>query len=74
MEGANSDQLTSIVVPSKKIQTNSVEQEEAKTLLEGKERLPAVTYIKIEGNSYSLQFCEAFGDMLKQAKSITVLP
>lgn len=65
-----------VVVPSKKIQINSIEHELAKGLKElddPKADAEAITAIKIEGNSYSLPFCEAFGKVLSKTKNIKVL-
>lgn len=45
-----------VVVPSKKIQINSIDHELAKPLVESSQEAEAITAIKIEGNSYSLEF------------------
>lgn len=46
-----------LVVPSKKIQVNTIDHELAAPLLSAKEHYEQVTTVRIEGNSYSLPFC-----------------
>lgn len=46
-----------LVVPSKKIQVNSIDHELAAPLINAKEHYEQVTTVRIEGNSYSLPFC-----------------
>jgi hypothetical protein len=68
----NQAQEGTVVVLSKKIQINSVEHELVKDLLESSKKPESITSIKIEGNSYSLQFCEAFGNILKTTTHLKV--
>lgn len=80
MEGKESEVLLNnnthsnltLLVPSKKIQINSIDQEEAKGLKVEEDQYEKVAAIRIEGNSYSLDFCKAFGDLLKKTKNIKV--
>jgi len=44
----------------------------ASELLEKGKEPHNIVSIKIEGNSYSLDFCQVFGEILKKAKSLKV--
>ena len=56
-ESSKEQQALVLVVPSKKIQVNSIDHELAAPLINAKEHYEQVTTVRIEGNSYSLPFC-----------------
>jgi hypothetical protein len=49
------------VVPSKKVQINDWNHELLEDFKQKEEKIKEVVSIKIEGNSYSKDFCEKFG-------------
>ncbi len=77
MEGKESSgekEAVRLVVPSKKVQVNSIEDELALPLVKAKDAYEQVVAVRIEGNSYSLPFCQGFADILKATKNIKVPP
>ena len=64
-----------VVIPSKKIQVNSFDHELVKEFLEQtKEKMQEINTIVIQGNSYSLDFCKEFSEVvLAKAENLTSL-
>ena len=59
-----------VTIQSKKIQINSIEHDLANDLVSKAKEPDNIIAIKIEGNSYSLQFSESFGKILGKCKNI----
>lgn len=57
MEANSENTALAIVVPSLKKNIDSLESELAKELSNNQERIGEAVSIKIEGNSYSKEFC-----------------
>lgn len=65
--------ITKVVFVSKKKNFDNIEDPDCKDAIkEINENKEAITYIALEGNSYSKEFCEQFGGLLKDCNAITV--
>ena len=52
-------------IPSKKIQINTFEHELTNDFIaEAKEKISTLTSISIQGNSYSVDFCDQFSNII----------
>jgi hypothetical protein len=65
---------TKAVIPSKKRNFDSIDDPDCKDVINHiKEHKSTITHISLEGNSYSKEFCEQFGEILKECDNLTVI-
>ena len=65
--------LNKFIAVAKKKNYDSVDDAELKEFIENiKNNKDAITYIGLAGNSYSKEFCEQFGALIKECPKLTV--